>query len=375
MPRFVASSGSPLRRGWTTGACATAAAKAAFQALCCGEFPDPVEIELPGGLTPSFALALEQLGAGEAVAGIVKDAGDDPDVTHGVTVIATVRAGAAGTGVRFLAGAGVGTVTLAGLPLALGEPAINPVPRRMISHALASVAERFQVAADVEVEISIPGGEAIAAHTWNPRLGILGGLSILGTTGIVIPYSCSAWIDSIRRGVDVGRAAGLTHLAGCTGSVSETAVRAHFDLPELAMIDMGDFAGGLLKYIRRHPVGRLTIGGGFAKLSKLARGHLDLHSGRSEVDVTWLAGRLERLGCTPVQRQHALLANTALEVLSIAAGLGPALALDIALQARSVGVATLRGGSNSGRSAAATTALDIVVVDREGAILAASGES
>ena len=271
-----------LRRGWTTGACAAAATKAAFTALLTGKFPDPVSLVLPKGETPSFALALEGRGEGWAQAGIVKDAGDDPDVTHGCTVIATVRM--KGSGITFKGGAGVGTVTRAGLPIAVGEPAINPVPRAMITSVLHELGGR-----DVEVEISIPDGEAIAQKTWNPRLGIIGGLSILGTTGIVYPFSCAAWIASIHRGVDVARAMGLQHIAGCTGSTSEDAVRAHFNMPLEAMMDMGDFAGGLLKYVREHPVARVTIGGGFGKITKLAQGAMDLHSGRSQVDFRWLS--------------------------------------------------------------------------------------
>ena len=138
---------------------------------------------------------------------------------------------------------------------------------------------------DVEIEISIPDGEALAQKTWNPRLGIIGGLSILGTTGIVHPFSCAAWIASIHRGVDVARAMGLTHIAGCTGSTSEDAVRAHFSLPLEAMMDMGDFAGGLLKYVREHPVARVTIGGGFGKITKLAQGTMDLHSGAARLTL------------------------------------------------------------------------------------------
>ncbi len=271
-----------LKRGWTTGACAAAATKAAFTALLTGRFPDPVSIALPKGEQPSFALALEGRGEGWAQAGIVKDAGDDPDVTHGCMVIATVRM--KGKGITFKAGEGVGTVTRAGLPIAVGEPAINPVPRAMIAKVIAELGGR-----DVEVEISIPDGEALAQKTWNPRLGIVGGLSILGTTGIVHPFSCAAWIASIHRGVDVARAMGLQHIAGCTGSTSEDAVRAHFGLPLEAMMDMGDFAGGLLKYVREHPVARVTIGGGFGKITKLAQGAMDLHSGRSQVDFEWLS--------------------------------------------------------------------------------------
>src|SRR5882757_10149416 len=152
----------PLRRGWTTGACATAATKAAYTALLTGSFPDPVEITLPKGQRPAFALAVESLGDGRATAGIVKDAGDDPDVTHGALIRSTVRPGADGSGVVFRAGPGVGTVTKPGLPLAVGEPAINPVPRRLMTEAVARVAAEQGVAADVVVEISVPEGEELA---------------------------------------------------------------------------------------------------------------------------------------------------------------------------------------------------------------------
>ena len=170
-----------------------------------------------------------------------------------------------------------------------GEPAINPVPRRMIAQALGEVTAISGEAADVEVEISIPGGAELAAKTLDDRLGIVGGLSILGTTGIVIPYSCSAWIYSIHRGIDVARAVGLTHVAGATGTTSEAAVRQLYDLPETALIDMGDFVGGMLKYLRAHPVDRVTVAGGVAKMTKLAQGFLDLHSKRGAVDLAGLA--------------------------------------------------------------------------------------
>ena len=198
--------GTPLRRGWTTGACATAAAKAALTAWLSGRFPDPVTITLPGGQQPAFALAEETRENGWAEAGIVKDAGDDPDVTHGALIRTRVEPGAQGSGVTFAAGAGVGTVTKPGLPLPVGEPAINPVPRQMMRQAIEDVAAAHGVAPDFRLTISVRDGEKLAQKTWNPRLGILGGLSILGTTGIVIPYSCSAWIHSIHRGVDVARA-------------------------------------------------------------------------------------------------------------------------------------------------------------------------
>ena len=335
-----------LRRGWTTGACAAAATKAAFAALLTGKFPDPVSIQLPKGENPSFALALEGKGEGWAQAGIVKDAGDDPDVTHGCTVIATVRM--KGMGITFKAGPGVGTITKAGLPIPVGEPAINPVPREMMRKVIEEQGGR-----DVEIEISIPDGAALAQKTWNPRLGIVGGLSILGTTGIVHPFSCAAWIASIHRGVDVARAMGLTHIAGCTGSTSEDAVRAHFNLPLEAMMDMGDFAGGLLKYVREHPVARVTIGGGFGKITKLAQGAMDLHSGRSQVDFEWLAKFApENL------RDDVKGANTAQQVLEM---LGGGLASQVAREAQLQVGKILRG---------APVAANVMIIDRAGKIIA-----
>lgn len=333
-----------LRRGWTTGACATAATKAALTALLTGKFPDPVEITLPKGQVVSFALAIEEKGEGWVRAGIVKDAGDDPDVTHGATIIATVRLRP--DGVVFKAGGGVGTVTKPGLPIAVGEPAINPVPRQMMEAVCA------ELGVGAEIEISVPGGLTLAQKTWNGRLGIVGGLSILGTTGIVNPYSCAAWIASIHRGIDVARASGFTHVAGCTGSTSEDAVRAYYSLPLEAMLDMGDFAGGLLKYLRVNPVPRVTIGGGFAKIVKLAQGAMDLHSGRSQVDFEWLAERVP-----PALRVKVLNANTAMEVLELA---GDGLAQRVAREAKEQVERVLLGADINS---------EVVIVDRAGKII------
>ncbi len=338
---------TPLRRGWTTGTCATAAAKAAYAALLTGRFPDPVEITLPRGERVAFALAETALADGAATAAVVKDAGDDPDVTHGALIRATVTRGAAGSGVMFRAGDGVGTVTRAGLPLPPGVPAINPVPRAMIRAALGE-------GADVVVEISIPGGEALAERTLNGRLGIVGGLSILGTTGIVVPYSCAAWIDSIRRGIDVARAAGCAHVAGATGSSSEAAVRALHGLPDIALIEMGDFVGGMLKYLRAHPVARVTVAGGVAKMSKLAQGRLDLHSKRGEVDLAALAQLALDSGLSVAGIAEA---NTAAEAFAAAgAGLGDA----VAARAWAVAADVLRP---------AAMELEIVLFDRAGALV------
>jgi cobalt-precorrin-5B (C1)-methyltransferase len=349
-----------LRHGWTTGACATAATTAAYTALLTGEFPDPVQIDLPHDKHPAFALAREALGDGEATVGIVKDAGDDPDVTHGALVSARVALAPPGSGVTFRAGEGVGTVTKPGLPLAVGEPAINPVPRRLMAEHVAAVAARFGGTGDVVVEVSVDNGAELARKTWNPRLGILGGLSILGTTGVVVPYSCSSWIDSIRRGVDVARAAGHTHVAGCTGSTSERTVSELYGLPEDALLDMGDFAGAVLKYLRRHPVPRLTIAGGIGKLAKLADGHLDLHSARSQVSFAALAQLVADAGGPGELVEGVRGANTALDALQQCSAAGLPLGDLVAAGARDTARGVLRG---------APVEVDVVVIDRGGTIV------
>lgn len=341
---------SELRRGWTTGACATAAVRAALGRLWGGAFPGRVTITLPRGETPTFLVAHRAEGPGWAEVGITKDAGDDPDVTHGALIVARVRE--AGDGVRFLAGKGVGTVTRPGLPVAPGEAAINPVPRRMMESVVAEMAALHDRAGDVEIIISIPGGEELAARTWNPRLGIVGGLSVLGTTGVVRPFSCAAWIASIHRGIDVARAAGLTHVAGCTGATSERTVQALYGLPDHAMLDMGDFAGGMLKYLAKHPVARVTIGGGIGKIAKLGQGAIDLHSARSQVDLAALA---ELAGEARIAR-----VNTALEAYEM---IGKPLADVVA--ARALSAVRGRFGTD--------IAFDVVVVDREGAVIARAG--
>jgi cobalt-precorrin-5B (C1)-methyltransferase len=329
-----------------------------------GEFPDPVSIRLPRGRAASFPLALAELGESAARAGVTKDAGDDPDVTHGALVIAETSWAHHGSGIGFAAGEGVGTVTRPGLPLAVGEPAINPAPRALIRETLLAVAaENGAPAPDLTVTISIPGGERLAEKTMNARLGIIGGLSILGTTGVVVPYSCASWISAIHRGIDVARAAGLEHIAAATGATSEQAIQRLYSLPDYALIDMGDFVGATLKYLRRHPVLRLTIAGGFAKLAKLAAGHLDLHSARSRVDIGALAQMLSELGVDASTVEAAKGATGAAEVLALARDKREALARALAARAREVALATLCGN----------TAVEIAVVDRQGGFLARVG--
>jgi cobalt-precorrin-5B (C1)-methyltransferase len=313
---------------------------------------------------PSFAVAICETDGVSATAGVIKDAGDDPDVTHGALVKATLRRGAAGDGIVFRAGEGVGTVTKPGLAVPPGEPAINPVPRQMIRLAIEDAARRHDANLDdVVVEISIPGGETLAKKTLNPRLGILGGLSILGTTGIVVPFSCAAWIHSIHRGIDVARACGLEHIAGATGAASEAAVQRMHALPDAALIEMGDFVGGMLKYLRQHPVPRVTIAGGFAKMTKFGQGLLDLHSKRGRVDNEWLAGLLSNASASAELCGMARQANTAQHVLELAREAGTK------ITARLGDLVAEAAWSTAARALGKTAiVLDVAVFDRAGTL-------
>jgi len=345
-----------LRRGWTTGACAMAATTAACTALATGNFPKPVTIILPGGQMPSFNVIKTELRKDFAGVSIIKDAGDDPDITDGAEIRVEVQISSVGSGITFKAGSGVGIATLPGLPIPVGAPAINPAPQKMIESAVTSIANKNNGLANVEITISIIGGEKLAKKTMNPRLGIKGGLSILGTTGIVIPYSCASWIHAIHRGIDVAHAQGLCHLLAATGSTSEKiASQAYPSFPEQATIDMGDFVGGMLKYLRKHPVQKLTLVGGFAKLTKLADGALDLHSSRSTINFNSLAQKLAALGASSEIVQRTKSANTAMEVLELAKGARLPLANTVAVRAREVALAVLSGGTD----------IEVIVINRD----------
>ncbi|MFA6021011.1 MAG: cobalt-precorrin-5B (C(1))-methyltransferase [Rhodospirillales bacterium] len=301
---------SQMRKGWTTGACAAAAARAAAARLAGRDWPDPVRILLPKQIQADFGLALKEEGSGWARAGVVKDAGDDPDVTHGALILARVEPGPPGSGLVFKAGLGLGTVTLPGLPIAVGEPAITPGPRAQIGANLT------EFGADFIVTLAISNGAELAQKTMNARLGVVGGLSILGTTGVVTPYSSAAWIGAIHRAVDVARANGLEHIAAATGEASERAAARLHGLEAAALIDIGGFAGALLKYLKRHPVKRLTLSGGLAKISKLAAGNMDLHSKQSAVDMDFLAGLID----DPDLSRQVARANSAARALELAGG-------------------------------------------------------
>jgi cobalt-precorrin-5B (C1)-methyltransferase len=276
-----------MRTGWTTGTCASAAAKAAVMGLARGTLPVEVEVSLPAGQRVRFAVAdIDRAQPGRAA--VVKDAGDDPDVTHGahITVTASWLPADSPVGtVELSAGPGVGTVTLPGLGLPVGAPAINRVPVRMIKAAVHEVTER-----PVALVVSVPGGADMAAKTSNSRLGIVGGISILGTTGIVRPFSTASWRASVVQQIEVAAAQGQGHVVLSTGGRTDTA--AHRLLPELApvcFIEVGDFTGIALRRAAAAGVGRATFVGMAGKITKLAAGVLMTHYRRSRVDVDLLA--------------------------------------------------------------------------------------
>jgi cobalt-precorrin-5B (C1)-methyltransferase len=314
-----------LRKGWTTGTCSAAAAKAAGIALKTGAPPAEVEVPLAkGSQRPKFAVERCVLRPREAEAVVVKDAGDDPDVTHGAHLTATVRRAAA-AGLELAGGAGVGVVTKPGLGLPVGEPAINSGPRRQIT---AAVGEVFDLGREgVHVTISVPGGEKMARRTTNPRLGIVGGISILGTTGIVRPFSTAAWRASVGQAIDVMHAQGQAEFVLTTGGRTERAAQRLLpDLEEVCFIEVGDFTGYALKRAAGLGFARCFFVGMAGKLSKLAAGIMMTHWTRSKVDPGLLAELTRAAGGSGALVAEVAEANTARHAYELwrAAGLDAA---------------------------------------------------
>lgn len=299
----VAARRRGLRTGWTTGTCASAAAKAATIGLVTGEAPRTVDVALPDGRRVSFPVECDGP-ANRCV--VVKDAGDDPDCTHGARMTATV-VWSTGAASDLRAGPGVGTVTKPGLGLPVGAPAINPVPRRMILAAIAEVTAR-----PVTATFSVPGGEQMAARTTNARLGIVGGISILGTTGIVRPFSTAAYRASVVQQIDVAAAQGEREVVLATGSRSERAARRLFPhLPEVCLVEVGDFTGIALRRAAAAGMRRAAFVGMAGKIAKLAAGVMMTHFHRSRVDGELLADAARRAGAEPAVVAAATATATA----------------------------------------------------------------
>jgi cobalt-precorrin-5B (C1)-methyltransferase len=320
------SSRKPLRSGYTTGACAAAAAKAAMLCLLGHDNPQAVEIPFPDGSRHRFALCrIGRISGERAMATVVKDAGDDPDVTNGAEIGAEVRwlDGVQDESITLVNGPGVGWVTKPGLPVAVGEPAINPVPRRMIRAAVAeALAGTGRETAPLEVQVFVRDGELLAEKTLNRRLGVIGGLSILGTTGIVRPISAKAWTDTIEASMQVARAAGLFEVILATGRTSEAAVQDLLRLPEEAQVMMGDYLLYALEAARRHGFARIHLAEMWAKLVKAALAVPQTHVRNGALETRQATDLLAELGPEPSIVEGLRDANTAREIYDRLKGQG-----------------------------------------------------
>jgi len=401
----------PLRSGLTTGSCATACSLAAARSLLLSEQTASVSITLPSGkrgkksvaeaavtgieeplaVEVKKPLAVEVKGplageeqelsaaelrnkpaivkkttvemsieryestAGGIKTSCIKDAGDDPDATHGARIWVEVQLTEL-AGIEFVAGAGVGTVTREGLVLEVGEPAINPVPRQMVQSHLSALAQQANYSGGFRVIVGVEKGEEIALKTMNGRLGIIGGRSILGTTGIVRPFSCAAWIASIHQGIDVAKANGVTHIAASTGNASEKAIADHYQMADMALIEMGDFAGAVLKHLRKVPVAKLSICGGFGKITKLANRRMDLNSRVSTIDFEQIARVAVEQGASLSLRAEILQANTSIQALKLCQQQGVDLAAGMCQHARAFAQDKLPAGIE----------VEVWAIDRQG---------
>jgi cobalt-precorrin-5B (C1)-methyltransferase len=362
LPRTAKVRPRALRTGWTTGTCSAAAAKAATAALASGQPQQAVEVLLPDGRRVGFPVERCELLPGEAVAAVVKDAGDDPDVTHGAHLTATVS-WRDEPGLQLDGGAGVGTVTKPGLGLDVGGPAINPVPRQMIGAAVGEVVDL--TSRGVRCVLSVPRGEEMARKTTNARLGILGGISILGTTGVVRPFSTESWRASVVQAIAVMAAQRETMLVLSTGGRTErAAMRLLPDTPEVCFVEVGDFTGAALRAAVEHGLQNVVFVGMAGKLAKLAAGVLMTHYTRSRVDNELLARITADAGGDEAAVSAVRGANTARHAYELwqAAGLLPR-AGDLLCER----VAEVMERFSEGRLSAEVVLVDFTALDVQGA--------
>ena len=310
-----------MRTGYTTGSCAAAAAKAAALMLLIGREVDQVTIRLPVG--PDATLQIhrsERLDEQRVLCSVIKDGGDDPDATHGAEICVTVSRNPDLSGLKITGGPGVGTVTRPGTGIEVGEPAVTRVPRRMMAESVseAAVAAGLEPDAGFVAQVAVTNGEEIAEKTTNARLGVLGGISILGSTGVVQPFSTAAWRASVHLAVDVAAANGLPHVVLSTGTRSEEYSRQLLDLPDMAYIEAGIFSGPSLKRCVMRKIGRATHVGMIGKFSKMAVGHFVTHVAGNQVDTAFLAQLAARCGATPEVQEEIQGASSARHFQEIA---------------------------------------------------------
>jgi cobalt-precorrin-5B (C1)-methyltransferase len=355
-----------MRTGYSTGACATAATRAALLALLEKQVPASVTILLPIGEHVTFAMyQCEKHVDGSVTASVIKDAGDDPDVTHGAQICSTVS-WLATPEIALDGGVGVGRVTKPGLGLDVGSAAINPVPRAMIEHVVQELLAEKNEQRGVAVLISIPDGLERSYKTLNSRLGIVGGLSILGTTGIVRPYSTAAYRASISKAIDVAIACGRQdHILLTTGSRSEKFARCYLALPDEAYIQMGEFTGYALRDCAAKGVRRVTLFGMIGKLSKIGDGRMQTHVAGAEVDVQGLAEAAKDSGASADVVEQVRHANTARHFQELMLAHGLRKVFDVICE---------RARAASQVHVHHTLEVDVLMCDFDGSILGYAGE-
>ncbi|MGI8384627.1 cobalt-precorrin-5B (C(1))-methyltransferase [Robertmurraya sp. P23] len=303
-----------LRSGYTTGACATAAVQAAMITLLTGERVEETTIYIPAGEFVPFAIQYVDVSKNQVTTETIKDGGDDPDATHGAFIQATVHF-TDSCSISIDGGRGVGRVTKSGLPIPVGEAAINPVPRQMIREVAQHLLETYKVTKGVHIVISVPDGEEIAKRTLNGRLGIIGGISILGTRGIVVPFSNEAYTASITLALQVARTGGCETVAITTGGRSEKYAMKQYDhLPEVAFVEMGDFVGYTLHECKKLGVKHVKLVGMMGKLSKVAQGKMMVHAHTESIDFSFLAQIAKESGASETLTKAISHANTASQV-------------------------------------------------------------
>ncbi|WP_044202373.1 cobalt-precorrin-5B (C(1))-methyltransferase CbiD [Flammeovirga sp. OC4] len=306
-----------LKEGFTTGTSATAAAKAGLKAIIFQQKQEAVEVHLPIGKILSIPVHHCEYSFSSAKCSVIKDAGDDPDVTNGAEIGCELQL-IEEQEIQFIAGDGVGTVTLPGLQLGVGEPAINPVPRKMITDALQKLLHDYDLEMGVAVTVYVVNGKKLAKKTLNERVGIMNGLSILGTSGIVKPYSASSYIASIEQGVDVAVANGIDELVINSGARSEKYLRALFpDFSEQAYIHYGNWIGDTLRKIQSAPIRAVTIGIMLGKAVKLAEGQTDTHSCVSSWNKEFIQSIAQEGGYSKEQQEAILQLNMASRLVEI----------------------------------------------------------
>ena len=310
-----------MRTGYTTGSCAAAAAKAAVTTLLTGEPTGEVTIHLPVGQDAAFRIhRCEWVDDQRVLCSVIKDGGDDPDATHGAEICVTVNRAPDQEGLKITGGPGVGTVTRPGTGIDVGEPAVTRVPRRMMAESVSAAAQSAGLDAEAGfiAQVSVTDGEEIAKKTTNARLGVLGGISILGSTGVVQPFSTAAWRASVHLAVDVAATNGLDHVVLSTGTRSEEYSRRHLDLPDMAYIEAGIFSGPSMKRCVMRKIPRATHVGMVGKFSKMAMGYFVTHVAGNQVDTNFLAELAAQCGATPEIQEEIRGASSARHFQEIA---------------------------------------------------------